>query len=55
MNFNGMNLVFEYRSMVFECEGFGLESFWNYTSPSLLINAIAQLLTFAGYFLNCQV
>jgi len=34
INFNGMDLAFGCRRIVFEWEGFGLESFWNDTSLS---------------------
>jgi len=36
-NFNGVDLVLEYRRVVFEWEGFGLESFRKDTSLSLYI------------------
>jgi len=41
INFNGVDLVFECRMLVFEWEGFGLESFQNYAS--LLLHTLYTL------------
>jgi len=37
INFNGVDLAFRYQKVVFEWEGFGIESFRNDTSPSLYV------------------